>query len=107
MADVEINFRAPLQPGNVYAIFAYVDFEEIDGRAGLGTPLGSPERKTRDVHAVLLATDDPDWTASGPGPSPAILHADAVGRLERSVYMSAEDYTTRADETPVVNNKGV
>lgn len=89
LEGLEVNFRVPLQPGNVYAIFAFVDFAELNVPGGMGTPLGSMQRTTRDVHALLMETSGLDWQVNK---DTAIIHANAVGKLRDAVFMSEEDY---------------
>jgi hypothetical protein len=87
---LEVNFRVPLQPGNVYAVFAFVDFAELNVPGGMGTPVGSSQRTTCDVHALLMETGGLDWQENKDA---AIIHASAVGKLRDPVFMSSEDYT--------------
>ena len=83
LETLEVNFRVPVQPGNVYAVFAFVDF------ADLNAPLGSSQRKTRGVHALLVETGSLDWQENKDS---AIIHATAVGKLKDAVFISREDY---------------
>jgi hypothetical protein len=89
LEGLEVNFRVPLQPGNVYAVFAFVDFAELNVPGGMGTPLGSSERTTRNVHAHLMETGSLGWQENKDA---AIIHASAVGKLKDPVFMSREDY---------------
>lgn len=89
VVDLEVNFRVPLQPGSVYAIFGYVEFAELNVPGGMGTPRGSSQRTTRKVHAFLVETANLDWHDSKDA---AIVHANAQARLKDAVYMSEEDY---------------
>ena len=86
---MEVNFRVPLQPGNVYAIFAYVEFAELNVPGGMGTTRGSSQRSTRKVHAFLVETEVVDWHDNQ---NAATLHASAQGRLKDAVYMTEEDH---------------
>jgi hypothetical protein len=89
LEGLEVNFRVPLQPGNVYAIFAFVDFAELNVPGGMGAPLGSSQRSTRKVHAHLMETGGLDWQDNKDA---AVIHASATGKLKDAVFMSQEDY---------------
>jgi hypothetical protein len=89
LEGLEVNFRVPLQPGNVYAVFAFVDFAELNVPGGIGTPLGSSQRRTGKVHAYLMETGGLDWQDNKDA---AIIHASATGKLKDPVFMSQEDY---------------
>ena len=91
LEDLEVNFRVPLQPGNVYAVFGYVDFAELNRPGRMGTPLGSSQRTTGKVHAFLVETQVVDWRGNKDA---AIIHANAVGRLKEPVYLSEEDFAS-------------
>lgn len=97
---IEINFRVPLQPGNVYIVLAYVGFAEMDVDGGMGTPLGSPQRMTSNVRAVLVETDSLDWEGKEHA---VIVHAEAAGRLKDPVWMSQEDYESGTGEASSAN----
>ena len=86
---LEVNFRVPVQPGNVYAVFAFVDFAELNAPGGTGAPLGSSQRRTRGVHALLMETGSLDWQENKDS---AIIHATAVGKLKDAVFIAREDY---------------
>jgi hypothetical protein len=102
LVDLQVDFRVPLQPGNVYAIFASVKFAELGAIGGLGTPVGSRQRTTRYVHAFVVETADLDWgdetgavvtkTGAVVTKAGATVHATAHGILKDAVYMSEEDY---------------
>jgi hypothetical protein len=91
LEDLEVNFHVPLQPGNVYAVFAFVEFAELNVPGGMGTPLGSSQRTTRKMHALLMETEVLDWHDHKDA---AIIHASAIGKLKDPVFMSREDYAT-------------
>ena len=95
---LEVNFRVPVQPGNVYAVFAFVDFAELNAPGGTGAPLGSSQRRTRGVHALLMETSGLDWQENKDS---ATIHATAVGKLKDAVFISREDYAPEElDSTP-------
>jgi hypothetical protein len=96
LETLEVNFRVPLQPGNVYAVFAFVDFAELNVPGGTGAPLGSSQRTTRDVHALLVETGGLDWQETKDA---AIIHASAVGKLKDPVFMSREDYAPEVSDS--------
>jgi hypothetical protein len=95
MEYLEVNFHVPLQPGNVYAVFAFVDFAELNVPGGMGTPPGSSERSTRNMHALLMETNGLEWHHNR---GAAIIHASATGKLRDAVYMSQEDYAPEEDD---------
>ena len=95
MEELEINFHVPLQPGNVYAVFAFVDFAELNVPGGMGTSPGSRERSTRKTHALLMETNGLEWHHNKDA---AIIHASATGKLRDAVYMSEEDCTPEEDD---------
>jgi hypothetical protein len=96
LEKLEVNFRVPLQVGNVYAILAFVDFGELTVPGGMGTPLGSSQRSTGKVHALLMETAVLDWQDNK---DTAIIHASAIGKLKDPVFMSQKDYAIEEVES--------
>jgi len=97
---LDVNFRVPLQPGNVYAVFASVKFAEMGVPGGMGTPVGSSQRTTREVHAFLLGTTDLDWCDESGALVPTdgvTVHATAQALLKDAVYISEQDYAVGED----------
>ena len=90
LEEVKIDFRAPLHPGNIYAVFVTVQQEALNERDAVMDSLRwavVPRAKhgaVKTLHATVVETDDLAWHIKD---GVAGVHATATGRLKEVIHL--------------------
>ena len=98
--EINIDFRAPLHPGNIYAVFVTVQQEELNERDAVMDSLRwavVPRAKhgaVKTFHATVVETDDLAWHIKD---GVAVVHATATGRLKEGIQLDDTSRIARVE----------